>query len=207
MTRHRSLPILHAMIISGIMELGGVGCVPQQPLLTQKPFAFSFPEDEEGEISRLESELLTQPDTQAKAGLLWKLALLYSHPENPHPDYQKAAARMNALSLFPAEELDLERIRYMTGLLKTMDRTVSELKKSKKQMFKPRSNPKKIPYDAAKRERQPVKKYGTEPDRLQDEIEDLKNVNKKLEDEVRSLQEKLETLKAIDLQLEERRRF
>lgn len=206
MIKRRSFPIPVSMLIFWAMGWCGVGCAPHKSIICPKPYAFAFPGAAEEEISRLEEALTTRPDTRTQAGHLWKLAIFYSHPDNPRPDYPKAAERMQALAGLSVAGLDPDRVRYMASVLKTLGQGTLELKNIQKKISSLMSGQKKVLTDTAQRQKKAVRKFESRQSQLKEEIENLKSMNQKLEYEVRSLEEKLDSLKTIDLQLEEIKR-
>jgi hypothetical protein len=207
MTDRMKSIILHFIPIRWLIPVLVFGCAPIYQYSAPTAFPSYSPETIIAEISRHEEALVSESDPKERADHLWKLAILYAHPDNPHPDYKNAAARMEALSELSPNEPDGEMIHYLSGLFGALDSATSEMNRLKANTNELKSNFKKTLLDISKTKAANSRKFKEESEHYQNEIERLNQINTELEKKVAALEEKLETLKQLDLQMEERRRF
>lgn len=142
-------------------------------------FCANIPANEQSlEIIRLEEIVKNSPKTYTSVHrAMFQLAILYSHPDNPSPNYQ---ASLKMLKMYLEHGSDKERRDIASYLVPILTR-ILELNLQ-------------------------VQKGDERTQTLRQEKRTLQEANRKLLEESKEMKETLEKLKALDLQLDEQRK-
>lgn len=164
------------------------GCAQQTKNIKGSTYYLSLQTKEiKTEISRLENALKSEDDSLSRPTSLYYfyLALLYSHPKNPEPDYNHAFKNLEEyISLNPEGAEQKSSVQYLMSLLKKSiknENLCNELKTL-------------------------ITTLNQKNETLIEKYEKLLIENQKLLIENQNIKEILEKLKQLDIQLEKKRK-
>ncbi len=145
------------------------------------------------EIALLEESAVKAAEPQLKSKTLLKLAILYSHPKNPKPNYADSLSKLQEyLSMAPGDKQNSDHY-YLLSLLKKIQKLSMENEASTK-VYKEKSNKlKKTTYQKIKE--------------LKDENKTLKNKQLILIQQITRLTDTIKEIENLDTRIEETRRF
>lgn len=167
------------------------GCARQQLFCDIPEYYLAMPADQiEEEISLLEKKIapeLTDSRDELLPEAYYYLALLYSHYNNPSPDYGKALKSLNRYASDLPPEIEAHDVFYLENLLEKLEGLV-RLKKG---------------YIQLQGEHIELEKdYG----RLRRQLDNLVQEHSSLIQKHRTTKETIEKLKMLDIKLEQKKR-
>ena len=161
------------------------------PASAPKPAVSRSPEWITGRIAELEATRGKGKDADPRGALTLELALLYSDPGNPAPDYAKALAMMRTyLEISPSGAQDAETGR-VAGLLEAIDRLGRLLRESKTREKELSGQVQALQTRVAEAEQRDAS---------------AKKREQELQAQIQTLQQRIEQLQRLDLEMERRRR-
>jgi hypothetical protein len=161
------------------------------PTAAPKPEVSRSPEWITARIAELETTRGKGKDADPKGALALELALLYSDPGNPAPDYAKALAMMRTyleLSASGAPDAETGRI---AGLLEAIDRLGRLLREAKTHEKELSGQIQALQARVAEAEQRDAA---------------AKKREQELQAQIQTLQQRIEQLQRLDLEMERRRR-
>jgi outer membrane protein assembly factor BamD (BamD/ComL family) len=161
------------------MAVASAGCTVKLKIFRKPDFSKALRvENIADEIARLETAVAAEKDPTARSKSLFHLALLYSHHQNPSPDYRRALKRLEEYAALNPAEANTDEALYLRSLLQRIENGT-------------------LAYEKLQRE-----EVGTRQDR----IEALQQENEGLARENQEMKQAIEKLKLLDIRLEKKRR-
>jgi tetratricopeptide (TPR) repeat protein len=139
------------------------------------------------EIARVESEAIRQGSPQSRANMHLILGLLYSHPNNPKPDYGQAIAELEQFIALSPDTGRNDVVDHMILIVQEIDRCLRAVKKENQ-------------YEDS------IRTLREELNRIQKENEKNRLTIKGLTKENQEMKEAIEKLQHLDLEIEEQRK-
>jgi len=168
--------ILYSLAMLYIVFLSG-GCMVKPPFVCHPDYFGTIEKESIGkEISRMEATLDQARENSDEADIYLRLALLYSHYDNPAPNYRRSLSMLEKYLARNPHNPKNGEILYMKRLLQAL--TAAEKKKKNKEK---------------------------EAKLMKQKNEELLSTNAELTAEKQELQNTIQNLRLLDIMLEEKR--